>query len=79
MTADLDPSPLCTPHNSPPIFILYWDGGDDCLVKWVGTGTPVCEEETKADSLEEAGQNPDGDCVDRSVLDDEAGDELKTC
>jgi len=47
------------------------------LVEWVGSGSPVGEEQAETNGFEHAGQNTDGDCVDRSVLSDEGRDELE--
>ena len=47
------------------------------LVEWVGSGAPVCEEHAEADSLEQAGQNTNGNSVERSLFSDNAGEELE--
>lgn len=47
------------------------------LVEWVGSGTPVGQEQAEADSLEETGDETDGNSVKRSLLSDNTGDELR--
>lgn len=47
------------------------------LVEWVGPGSPVCEEHAQADSLEQAGQNTNGNSVKRSLLSDDTGEDLR--
>ena len=47
------------------------------LVEWVGSSAPVCEEQAEADGLEDAGQNTDSDSVERSLLSDDSGNDLK--
>lgn len=46
------------------------------LVEWVGSGAPVCEEHTETNSFEQAGQNTNGNGVERSLLSDNTGDDL---
>jgi len=47
------------------------------LVEWVGASSPVSEEQAEADGLEETRQDTNGNSVDRSILSDKGGDELK--
>ena len=46
------------------------------LVEWVGSGAPVGEEHAEANSLEDLGDNTDGDEVKRSLLGNDLSDEL---
>ena len=47
------------------------------LVKGVGSGSPVCEEDAQTHGLEDAGQNANGDSVNGTVLNNESRDQLK--
>ena len=47
------------------------------LVEWVGPGAPVCEEHAETDSLEQAGQNTNGNSVKRSLLSDNTSNDLE--
>jgi hypothetical protein len=47
------------------------------LVEWVGSGAPVREEHAETDSLEQAGQNTNGNSVERSLLGDNTGNDLR--
>ena len=51
-------------------------GGVLDLVEWVGSGPPVRKEHTKANGLEDAGQNTNGHEVDGSLLGHDLRDEL---
>lgn len=46
------------------------------LVEWVGSGAPVCEEQAEADSLEDSGQDANGNGIERSLLSDNSRDDL---
>ena len=47
------------------------------LVEWVGSGSPVCEEHAETDSLKQAGQNTNCNCVERSLLCNNTGNDLR--
>lgn len=49
------------------------------LVKRVGAGTPVGEEHAEANSLEDAGNSTNGNCVHGALLSDDLGDNLHAC
>jgi len=40
------------------------------LVEWVGSCSPVGEEQAQSDGLEDAGDDTNGDCIQRSLLGD---------
>lgn len=46
------------------------------LVEGVGAGTPVGEEHAQANSLEDAGNGTNGNCVNGALLGDNLGDDL---
>lgn len=46
------------------------------LVKGVGAGSPVSEEQAEADSLKDAGGSADEDGVERALLGENLGDDL---
>lgn len=46
------------------------------LVKWVGAGSPVGEEQAESDGLEDTGNGADGNGIKWSLLSDKLGDEL---
>ena len=46
------------------------------LVKGVGAGAPVGEEEGKTNGLEDAGNSANGDGVKRALLGEDLGDDL---
>jgi len=48
-----------------------------CLGEWVGSSAPVCEEQAKADGLEDSGKDADSDGIQRSLLSDNGGDNLE--
>lgn len=50
---------------------------DKNLVKWVGSGAPVSEEQAEADGLEDSSENTHGDGIHWSLLSDDAGDNLE--
>ena len=47
------------------------------LVEWVGSGAPVCEEHTETDSFKQAGQNTNCNSVERSLLSNNTGNDLR--
>lgn len=61
---------LCTKNYFIPSTLLY-------LVEWVGSGTPVGQEQAEADSLENAGDETNGNSVKRSLLSNNSSDELE--
>lgn len=46
------------------------------LIEGVGAGSPVSEEQAEADSLKDAGNSTNGDCVKRALLGDDLGYDL---
>ena len=48
------------------------------LVEWVGSGTPVCKEHAETDSLEDTGQDTDGDSIKRPLLSNNLGNDLRS-
>lgn len=46
------------------------------LVKWVVASTPIGQDQAKANSLEDAGQSPNGDSVKWALLREYLRDEL---
>ena len=47
------------------------------LVEGVGAGSPVGEEEGETDGLHDAGDGTDGDGIERALLGDDLGDDLR--
>ena len=71
------PSPLSIanpPRQSPSSETLLAAAGS--LVKGVGAGSPVGEEQAQANSLEDAGQSADGNGVEWAPLREDLRDEL---
>lgn len=51
----------------------------NCLVEWVGVGSPPGEEEGETDGLEDAGEAADEDGVEWALLGEDLCDELGLC
>jgi hypothetical protein len=74
LTSCTCPSILCRPRlliGSP-----YHAPKETRLVEWVGVGSPVGEEQAKANSLENASERTNGDGVEWTLLSEDLRDEL---
>lgn len=49
------------------------------LVKWGGSGAPVCKEQAQTDSFEETSDNANDNGVKRSFLGNNSSDDLGAC
>lgn len=76
LPVDFTPTVGCHSEEGPYLDISLGIGTTS-LVEWIGSSTPVGEEETETNRLKETRQNANGNSVDRPVLGNEGRDELE--